>query len=157
MTCFVFLGSKINVDGDCSHDIKICLLLGRKAMTNLDNVSKTDISLLKRVLCSQSCGFSYSYVQMWELDHKGGWMPKNWYFQMVMLEKTLESPLDYKDMKPVNLKGNKPFHIHWKNWCWSWSSNTLATWCKDPTHWKTPWCWERLKRKDEGGRSGWDG
>ena len=48
-------------------------------------------------------------------------------------------------------------NIHWKDWCWSWSSNTLATWCKEPTHWKRPWCWQRLKAKGEGGNRGWDG
>ena len=44
-----------------------------------------------------------------------------------------------------------------KDWCWSWSSNTLATWCKEPTHWKRPWCWERLKAGGEGDDRGWDG
>ena len=47
-------------------------------------------------------------------------------------------------------------NIHWKDWCWSRSSNTLATWCKEPTHWKRPWCWERLKPKGEEGGRGWD-
>ena len=67
----------------------------------------------------------------------------------------LESPLDSEDIKPVNPKGNQPYlFIHWKDWYWS--SNTLATWCKEPTHWKRPSCWERLKGKEEGSR-GWDG
>ena len=48
-------------------------------------------------------------------------------------------------------------NIHWKDWCWSWSSNTLATWCKELTHWKRPWCWERLKAGGEGDNRGWDG
>ena len=48
-------------------------------------------------------------------------------------------------------------NIHWKNWCWSWNSNTLATWCKELTHWKRPWCWERLKAGGEGDYRGWDG
>ena len=48
-------------------------------------------------------------------------------------------------------------HIHWKDWCWSWSSNTCATWCKELTHWKRPWCWERLKEGEEGDSRGWDG
>ena len=48
-------------------------------------------------------------------------------------------------------------NIHWKIWCWSWNSNTLAIWCEEPTHWKRPWCWERLKAKGEGGGRGWDG
>ena len=47
--------------------------------------------------------------------------------------------------------------LHWKDWCWSWNSDTLATWCKEPTHWKRPWCWERLKAGGEGDDRGWDG
>ena len=60
-----------------------------------------------KVLCSQSYDFPSSHVQMWELDHKEGWAPKNWCFQIVMLEKTLESPLDSKEIKPANPKGNQ--------------------------------------------------
>ena len=48
-------------------------------------------------------------------------------------------------------------HIHWKDWCWSWSSNTVAIWCKELTHWKRPWCWERLKAGEEGDNRRWDG
>ena len=48
-------------------------------------------------------------------------------------------------------------NIHWKDWCWSWSSNTLATWLKGPTHWKRPWWWERLMVRWEGDNKGWDG
>ena len=54
-------------------------------------------------------------------------------------------------LKEINL------NIHWKDWCWSWSSNTLATWCKEPTHQKISWCWERLKAAGEGDDRGWDG
>ena len=57
--------------------------------------------------CSQSYGFSSSHVWIWELDHKGGWVPKNWCFWTVVLEKTLESPLDCKEIQPVNPKGNQ--------------------------------------------------
>ena len=60
-------------------------------------------------LYSQSYVFSSSHIQMWELDHKEGWAPKNWCFQTVVLEKTLESPLDSKEIKPFNLKGNQPW------------------------------------------------
>ena len=77
-------------------------------------------------------------VWMWELDHKEGWAPKNWCFQTVVLEKTLESPLDSKEIKPVDSKGNPTLTIHWKDWCWSWSYNTSATWCEVSTHWKRP-------------------
>ena len=48
-------------------------------------------------------------------------------------------------------------NFHWKDWCWSWNSNTLATWCEELTHWKRPWCWERLKAGGEGDDRGWDG
>ena len=106
---------------------------------------------------SQSRGFSSSHVQMWELDHKEGWAPKNWCFWIVVLEKTLENPLDCKEIKPVNLKGNQTLNIHWKDWYWSWNSNTLATWCEELTPLKRPWCWERLMAGGEGDDRGWDG
>ena len=87
---------------------------------------------------------------MWELDHEESWAPKDWCFLTVVLEKTLESPLDCKEIQPVH-----PKVLHWKDWCWN--SNTLATWCKELTHWKRSWCWERLKAEGEGGNRGWDG
>ena len=94
---------------------------------------------------------------MWELDHEEGWAPKNWFFLTVVLEKTLESPLDCKKIQQVNPKGNKWTELfHWKDWCWSWSPNTLATWWEELAHWKRPWCWERLKA-GEGVNRGWDG
>ena len=103
-----FLGSKITADGDCSHEIKICLLLGGKVMTNLDSILKSrDITLPKKGLSSQSYGFSSSHVWMWELDYKESWTPKNGCFCTVVLEKTLESPLDCKEIKLVNPKGNQ--------------------------------------------------
>jgi len=96
---------------------------------------------------------------MWELDYKESWVPKNWCFWTVVLEKTLESPLDCKEIQPVNPKGNQSWMIHWKDWGWSWNwnSSTLATWCQELTHWKRPWCWERLKAGGEGDDRGWDG
>ena len=101
-------GSKITVDGDCSHEIKRCLLLGRKAMTNLDIILKSrDMMLPKKGLPSQSYVFSSSHVWMWELDYKESWAPKNWCFWTVVLEKTLESPLDCKEIQPVHPKGNQ--------------------------------------------------
>ena len=106
---------------------------------------------------SQSNSFSSSHVRMLELSHKEGWEPKNWCFPTMVLVKTLESPLDSKEIKSVNPTQSRKstLSIHWKDWCWSWSSNTLATWCEEPTHWKRTWCWERLKA--EGDDRGWDG
>ena len=136
-------GSKITANGDCSHEIKRCLLLGRKVMTNLDSILKCRVIANKGSSC-QSYGFSSSHVWMWELDHKEGWVPKNWYFWTVVLEKNLESPLDCKEIQPVHPKGNQSWICIGRT-CWSWSSNILATWCEELTHWKRPWCWERLK------------
>ena len=89
--------------GDCSHEIKGPLLLGRKAMTNPECIKKQRYHFANKGLFSQSYDFSSSHVQMWELDHKEGWVPKNWCFQTVVLEKTLESPLDCKEIQPFQL------------------------------------------------------
>ena len=94
------------------------------------------------------------HVCMWELDHKeGGWAPKNWCFWIVMLEKTLEGPLDCKEIKPVSKKGNQLWIR--KDCCWS--CNTLATWCEELTLSKRPRCWKKLRAGGEGGSRGWDG
>ena len=101
---------------------------------------------------SQSYGFSSSHVWIWELDCEESWTLKNWWFWIVMLEKTLESPLNCKEIEPVNSKGNQPWIFIGRR-RWNWSSNILATWCKEPSHWKRPWSWERL-RAGEGGDRG---
>ena len=99
---------------------------------------------------SQSYGFSSSHVWMWKLDYKEGWVLKNWGFWTVVLEKTLESPLDCRKIKLVNQSRKSVLNIHWKDWCWSWNSNRLATWWEELAHWKVLWCWERLKREEKG-------
>ena len=105
-----FLDSRITANYDCSHEIKRHLFLGRKAMTNLDNVLKKQRHhFSKKGLYSQSCGFFSGHVLMRELDHKEGWVPKNWCFQILVLEKTLKSPLDSKKIKPISPKGNQPW------------------------------------------------
>ena len=101
---FIFLVSKITADGDCNHEIKRPFLLGRKAMTNLDSMLK---SRDQKGPSSQSYGFSSSHVWMWELGCEEGRAPKNWCFWTVVLEKTLESPLDCKEIQPVHPKGNQ--------------------------------------------------
>ena len=101
-------GSKITADGDCSHEIKRCLLLGRKVIINIDSILKKQRHYFpNKGPSSRSYGFSSSHVWMWELDHEEGWAPKNWCFWTVVLEKTLEKPLDCKEIKPVHLKGNQ--------------------------------------------------
>ena len=108
-TDFILLGSKITADGDYSHEIKRRLLLGRKVMTNLDSVfTSRDITLLRKILLVRALFFSSCHVWMWELDLKEGWTLKNLCFWTVVLEKTLESPLDCKEIKPVNSKEINP-------------------------------------------------
>ena len=107
VTDFIFLGSKITADDDCSHEIKRHLFLGRKAMANLDSLLKSrDITL---PMYCQSYGSSSGHAWMWELDSKESWVLKHWCFWTVVLEKTLESPLDSMEIKPVHPKGNQPW------------------------------------------------
>ena len=139
---FIFLGSKITVDGDCSHEIKKHLLLGRKAMTNLDSILKSRDYFADKGLSSQSYSFSSGHVWMWGLDHNEGWAPKNWCFWTVVLEKTLESTLDCKEIKSVNPKGNQ---------FWTFIGRTDA---------ETPILWppdvkSRLLRKDPDAGKDW--
>ena len=105
VTDFIFLGSKITEDVDCSHEIKRCLLLGRKAMTHLDSILKSrDIILPTKVHLVKAMVFP---ILMWQLDYKESWAPKNWCFWTVVLEKTLESPLHCKEVQPVHSEGDQ--------------------------------------------------
>ena len=101
-----FIFSKITADGDCSHEIKRPLILGRKVMTNLDSILLRHYFVNKGP-SSQGYGFSSGHVWMWALDCKESWVPKNWCFWTVVLEKTLESPLDCKEIQPVHPKGDQ--------------------------------------------------
>ena len=100
-----FCSPKFTAGGDCSHEIKKCLPLGRKVTANLDSILKSrDITLPRKVWIVKSMVFQYSW---WELDHKESSAPKNWCFWIVVLEKTLESPMDCKESKSVHPKGNQ--------------------------------------------------
>ena len=145
-----FLGSKITADSDGSHEFKRCLLLGRKPMTNLGSVLKS------RGPYSQSYGFSSSHVRMPELDHKEGWVPKNWCFQTVLLEKMVESPLDCKGIKSVNPKGNQPWIFTGRTDAEVEAPTLRPPDAKSQFIGKKPWCWERLKARGERGNWGWD-
>jgi len=100
------MGSKITADGDFSHEIKRLLLLERKVMTNLDSIFKSR-DIANKGPSSQGYGFSSSHVWMWELDYKDSWALKNWCFWTVVLEKTLESLLNCKEIQPVHPKGDQ--------------------------------------------------
>ena len=139
VTDFILGGSKITADGDCSHEIKRHLLLGRKTVTNLDSILKSrDITLPTKVHLVKAMVFPVVMCGC-ELDCKASWALKNWCFWTVLLGKTLESPLDCKEVQPVHPKGNQ-----------SWTSLELP-------HWKRRWWWGRLKAGREGDDRGWDG
>ena len=101
-------GSKITGDSDFRHEIKRCLLLWRKVMTNLDSILKSR-DFASKSPSSQGYGCYSGHVWMWELDYKESWALKNWYFWTVVLEKTLESPLDCKEIQPVHPIGDQPW------------------------------------------------
>ena len=121
------------------------------------HIKKQRHYLVHKCLSSQSYGFSSSHVWMWELDYKESWATNNWCLWTVVLEKTLESPLDYKEIQPVHHKGNQSWIFTGRTDAETENSKTLATWCEELTHWKRPWCWERLKVGGEGDNRGWDG
>ena len=130
-TDFILEDSKITADGDCSHEIKRYFLLGRKAMTNIDSIFKSRDITNKGPSC-QSYGFSRSHVWMWELDYKESWVPRNWCFWTVVLEKTLESSLDCKEIQPVHPKGDQ-------SWVFTGRTDvealTLILWPSDAKSW----------------------
>ena len=106
-------------------------------------------------LYSQSYSLSSSHVRMWELDHKEGWVPKNWCFWIVMLEKTLESPLDCKEIKPVNPKGNQPWRFTGRT-----DAEAPILWPPDVKSWlteKDPDAGKDWGPWGEGGDWEWDG
>ena len=110
VTDLTFLGSKMTADGHCSHEIKICLLLGRKVITNLDSILiSRDIILPTNVHLVKAIVFPIvmNHEWMWELDYKESWVLKNWCFWTVVQEETLESPLESKQIQPVHPKGNQ--------------------------------------------------
>ena len=106
VTDFIFLGSKITMDSDCSHEFPPW----KKSYDETrQHITKHRHHFIYKGPFSQGYGFSSSHVWMWELDYKESWAPKNWCFWTVVLEKALESPLDYKEIIPVNPKRNQPW------------------------------------------------
>ena len=134
---FILGGSKITADGDCSHEIKRCLLLGRKVMTNLDSILKSrDITLSTKVPLAKAVVFP---LVMYGCE---SWMVKKAEcrridaFWTVVLEKTLESPLVCKEIQPVHSEGDQSWLFIGRIDAESWNFSTLATSCKELTHWK---------------------
>ena len=154
----IFLDSQITVDGDCdySHKIKRHLLLVRKSMTNLDSILRsrdttlpTKISMIKAmvfplVIYGCEC-WTIKKAERWRIDA----------FEMWCWKRLLRVPGTARRSNQSILKENNP-EYSWEGLTWSWSSNTWATWCEELTHWKRPWCWERLRARGERGNRGWD-
>ena len=137
------MGSKITADGDCSHEIKRHLLLGRKFITNLDSIFKSrGITFANKGPFSQGYGFSSSHVWMWELDYKESRVHRNWCFWTVVLEKTLENQLDCKEIQPVHPKGDQSWVFIGRT---DVEAETLILW---PPHAKS---WLIWKDPDAGG------
>ena len=154
---FTFLCSKTTVDGYCSHEIERTPA-GRKAMTNLDSIiKKQKHHFVNKGPYSQSYGFSSSHIWMWELDYKESWALNNWCSWTVVLEKTLKSPLDCKEIQPVHPKWNQSWMFSGRT---DVEAETPILWRCDMKNWligERPWCWERLKPRGEGNNRGWDG
>ena len=135
----------ITADGDCSHEIKRHLLLGGKAMTNLDIILKSrDITLPTKVYLVKAMVFLvvvYGY-KSWTIKKAEHWRIDA--FELWCWRRLLRVPWTARKSTQSILMEVSP-EYHWKDWCWSWSSNNLATWCEELTPWKIPWCWERLK------------
>ena len=150
VTDFLILGSEITVDGNCSHEIRRWLLLGRKTMTNLVSVLKsrditlpTEVDIVKTIVFPMvTCG-----CERWTEK-------KAEHLQTVVLEKTPESPLDGKKIKPVNLKRNQPWILTGRADAVA-ETSILIIWWEQLTHWKSPWCWERLRAEGQEGIIGW--
>ena len=145
-----FLGSKIPADGDYSHEIKRCLLLGRKVMTKLDSILKSrDITLPTKVHLVKTMVFPI-VTRMWELDYKESWAQKNWCFWTVVLEKTLESPSDCKEIQPVHPKENQSWIFIGRTDA---EAETPILWPPDAKNWligKDPVAGKDLRQKEKG-------
>ena len=157
VTDFIFLGSQITADGDCGHEIKRRLVLGRKAMTNLGSILKgRDITFLIKVHLVKAMVFP---VVMYGCER---WTIKKVECQRVdALElwcwgSLLRLPWTARRSNLSILKKISP-EYSLEGLMLNWNSNTLASWSKQLTHWKRPWCWERLKTGGEGDDRGWDG
>ena len=141
---FIFLGSKITADGDCNHEIKRLLLLGRKGMTNLDSIFKSrDISFKTKIRLVKAMVFP---VVMYGCE---SWMWRKLSAKELML---LNWGVGEDSCESLGLQGDptSPFWRRsalgflWREWCWCWNSSTLATSCEELTHWKRLWSFEGL-------------
>ena len=146
---FYFLGLQNHCRWWLQLEIKRYLLLEGKVMTNLDSILKSrDIALLTKVCVVKAMVFPVVLYgcESWTIkkaEHQRIDASELWCWRRLLR-------VPWTARRSV-------LNIHWKVWCWNWNSNTLATWCEEPTDWKRPWFWERLKAGGEGNDRGWDG
>ena len=153
----IFLGSKITADGDCSHEVKRHLFLGRKVTTNLDSILKSrDVTLPTKVRLVKAMVFPVVMYGCESWTIKKAERQRIDAFELWCWRRLLRVPGTARRSNQSILKETSP-GVHWKDWCWSWNSNILPTWCKELTYLKRPWCWEKLKAGGEGDDRGWDG
>ena len=149
------LGSKITADGDSSHEIKRHLHLGRKVMTNLDSILKSrDITLSTKVCLVKAMVFPGVIYGCESWTKKKAEHQRIDAFELWCWRKLLRVPWTARRSNQSILKKISPENIHWKNWIWSWNSNTLATWCEELTHCKSPWC-RRRRGWQKNEMAGW--
>ena len=147
VTDFILGGSKIIADGDCSHEIK--RLLGRKVTTNLDSIFKSrDITLSTKVCLVKAMVFPVVMYGCESWSIKKAEHQRIDAFELWCWRRLLRVPWTAR---------RSVLGVHWEDWCWSWNSNTLATWDEELTHLKRPWCWDRLRAGGEWDNGGWEG
>ena len=153
---FILGGSKITADGDCSHEIKRCLLLGSKVMTNLDSILKSrDINLPTKVCLVKAMVFPLVMYgcEGWTVKKAEHW--KISAFELWFWRRLLRVPWTARRSNQSILKEISPGYSL-EGLIWRWDSSTLATSWEELTHWKRPWCWEGLGAGGEGEDRGWD-
>ena len=154
---FILGGSKITADGDCSHEIKRRLLLGRKFMTNLDSTLKSrDITLPTKVRLIKAMVFPVVVYGCESWSIKKAECRRTDAFELWCWKSLLRVPWSARRSNQSILKEISP-ECSLEGLMLKLNSNTLATWCEELTYWKWPWCWERLEAGEEGDNRGWDG
>ena len=158
MPDFIFGGSKITADGDCSHEIKTLTPWKESYDQPRQHIKKQRHYFVNKDPSIQSYGFSSGHVWVWQLDYKESWAQKNWCFWTVVLEKTLESPLECKEMQPVHPKGNQSWVFIGRTDA---ESETPILWARDAKSWlieKDPYAgkdWGQEKGTTEDEIAGW--
>ena len=139
-------------DGDCIHEIKSLMLVWRKVMTNLERVLRSiDITLPTKIHLVKTMVFPVVMYrcERWTIKKAEPWRTdafELWYWRRLLRVNWTAMISNQSILKEIS-----PLfpNIHWQDWCWIWSSITLATWWEELTHWKRPWHWERLRAKAE--------